>query len=148
MAEWVMLSLLAVVLWGIVGLLQKLSTNYITADAVLIWDRIGYLPLLPWLVATTSLRSLGSRDFLIGILDGITNSLGAWFLYASLESGAKASVAVPLTSLYPLLTVILAVVFLGERVSPLQWVGIGLAVVAGVLMSLETPSARRIESAA
>jgi bacterial/archaeal transporter family protein len=148
MADWLMLSLLSVVLWGIVGLLQKVATNYITADAVLIWDRIGYLPLLPWLLAITSLNNLGSRDFLIGILAGITNSLGAWFLYASLESGAKASIAVPLTSLYPLLTVILAVGFLGERVSPLQWVGIALAVVAGVLMSLETPSAKCTELAA
>jgi len=140
MAEWVTLSLVAVVLWGIVGLLQKVTTNYITADAVLIWDRVGYLCLLPWLLATTSLRNLGSRDFLIGTLDGITNSLGAWFLYASLESGAKASIAVPLTSLYPLLTVLMAVSFLGEKVKPLQWFGIALAVVAGVLMSLETPA--------
>ncbi len=145
MAEWVTLSLIAVVLWGVVGLLQKVTTNYITADAVLIWDRVGYLPLLPWLLATTSLSNLGSRDFLIGTLDGITNSLGAWFLYASLASGAKASIAVPLTALYPLLTVLMAVGFLGEKVKPLQWFGIALAVVAGVLMSLETPAPPRSE---
>jgi transporter family protein len=147
MAEWVTLSLIAVVLWGVVGLLQKVTTNYITADAVLIWDRVGYLCFLPWLVATTSLSNLGSRDFLIGTLDGITNSLGAWFLYASLASGAKASIAVPLTALYPLLTVLMAVGFLGEKVKPLQWFGIALAVVAGVLMSLETPAPSRSEDA-
>jgi bacterial/archaeal transporter family protein len=145
MTDWVALSLVAVVLWGIVGLLQKITTNHITADAVLIWDRVGYLSILPWLLAHTHLNNLGPRDFLIGTLDGVTNSLGAWFLYASLESGAKASIAVPLTSLYPLLTVILAVGFLGERVRPLQWFGIALAVVAGVLMSLETPAPSRTE---
>jgi len=146
MSQWVLLSLLAVVLWGIVGLLQKVTTNYITADAVLLWDRVGYLCLLPWLVATASLSHLGPRDFLIGTLDGITNSLGAWFLYASLRSGAKASIAVPLTSLYPLLTVLMAMGFLGEKVRPLQWFGIALALVAGVLMSLETPAASQTES--
>lgn len=145
MSGWVALSLVAVVLWGIVGLLQKVTTNYITADAVLIWDRVGYLCLLPWLLLTTSLSNLGSRDFLIGTLDGVANSLGAWFLYASLESGAKASIAVPLTSLYPLLTVLMAVGFLGEKVRPLQWFGIGLALIAGVLMSLETPAPSRLE---
>ncbi len=143
MAEWITLSLVAIVLWGIVGLLQKVTTNRITADAVLIWDRIGYLPVLPWLLINNHLNNLTPHDMIIGTLDGITNSLGAWFLYASLESGAKASVAVPLTSLYPLLTVLLAVVFLGERVRPLQWFGITLAVVAGVLMSLETPAPTR-----
>ena len=147
MTESVALSLLAVVLWGIVGLLQKVTTNYITADAVLIWDRVGYLCLLPWLLATTSLSNLGSRDLLIGTLDGIANSLGAWFLYASLESGAKASIAVPLTSLYPLLTVLMAMVFLGEKVRPLQWFGIALALIAGILMTLETPASSRTKDA-
>ncbi len=149
MAEWVTLSMAAIVLWGIVGLLQKVTTNYISPDAVLIWDRIGYLPILPWLLITTSLHHMGPRDVLIGTLVGITNSLGAWYLYASLRSGAKASIAVPLTSLYPLLTVLLAVLFLGEKVRPLQWFGIALALVAGVLMSFETPAAaaRRAEDA-
>jgi transporter family protein len=140
MTDTIALSLIAVMLWGIVGLLQKVTTNYITADAVLIWDRVGYLCLLPWLLATTSLSNLGPRDLLIGTLAGISNTLGAWFLYASLESGAKASIAVPLTSLYPLLTVLMAMGFLGEKVRPLQWFGIALALIAGILMTLETPA--------
>jgi transporter family protein len=145
MADWLMLSLVAMVLWGIVGLLQKVTTNRISADAVLIWDRIGYVVILPLLVIHTHLSNLGPKDIIIGTLDGITNSLGALFLYMSLESGAKASIAVPLTALYPLLTVLLAVALLGERVSPLHWIGIILAVVAAVLMSLETPVPATVE---
>jgi transporter family protein len=147
MTNSVTLTLIAVVLWGVVGLLQKVTTNYITADAVLIWDRVGYLCLLPWLLATTSLSNLGSGDLLIGTLAGIANSLGAWFLYASLESGAKASIAVPLTSLYPLLTVLMAMGLLGEKVKPLQWFGIALALIAGILMTLETPAGSRAKDA-
>ena len=92
MAYWLMLSLVAMVLWGIVGLLQKVTTNRISADAVLIWDRIGYVVILPLLVVHTHLTNLGPKDMIIGTLDGITNSLGALFLYMSLESGAKAFV--------------------------------------------------------
>jgi transporter family protein len=145
MSGWVAFSLIAVCFWGIMGLLQKLSTNYISADSVLIWDRVGYLVLLPWLLGTAYFNNIGPRDVLVGTLVGITNSLGAWFLYASLESGAKASIAVPLTSLYPLLTVLLAVLFLGEKPKPLQWLGIALALVAGVLMSRESGPVSRIE---
>ena len=145
MSGWVAFSLIAVCFWGIMGLLQKLSTNYISADSVLIWDRVGYLVLLPWLLGTVYFNNIGPRDVLVGTLVGITNSLGAWFLYASLESGAKASIAVPLTSLYPLLTVLLAVLFLGEKPKPLQWLGIALALVAGVLMSRESGPVSRIE---
>jgi transporter family protein len=148
MADWLVLSLVAMVLWGIVGLLQKVTTNRISADAVLIWDRIGYVVVLPLLVVNTHINSLGPKDMLIGTLDGITNSLGALFLYMSLESGAKASIAVPLTALYPLLTVLLAVVLLGERVRPLHWVGIILAVVAAILMSFETPAPARAKEPA
>jgi transporter family protein len=145
MADWLLLSLVAMVLWGIVGLLQKVTTNRISADAVLIWDRIGYVVILPLLVVHTHLNNLGPKDMIIGTLDGITNSLGALFLYMSLESGAKASIAVPLTALYPLLTVLLAVALLGERVSRLHWVGIILAVVAAILMSCESPAAATVE---
>lgn len=52
MAEWATFSLVAVVFWGIMGLLQKMTTNYISADSGLIWDRIGYLALLPWLLGS------------------------------------------------------------------------------------------------
>jgi bacterial/archaeal transporter family protein len=142
MSEWVTFSLATIGLWGIMGLLQKLSTNRISADAVFIWSRIGYLPILVWFLIVTSFHNLGAREYAIGIAVGVTNGLGAWYLYASLESGAPASVAIPLTSLYPLLTVLLAVAFLGERPKLLQWVGIALAMLAGHLMSLGSSSPR------
>src|SRR5579872_6921449 len=146
MAEWVIFSLATIVFWGIMGLLQKLSTNWISADSVFIWSRLGYIPVLVWLLVITSLHNLTVRDVGLGVLVGLTNGLGAWYLYASLENGAKASVAVPLTSLYPLLTVLLAVAFLREHPKPLQWVGIGLAIVAGVLMSFESPSEASVDN--
>ena len=139
MSEWIIFSVATILFWGVMGLLQKLSTNWMSADSVFVWSRVGYLLLLLWLLVTTSVHNLSARDVVIGLMAGVTNGLGAWYLYASLQSGAKASVAVPLTSLYPLLTVLLAVVILGERPKILQWAGIGLAVVAGVLMSLESP---------
>ncbi|MGH9328297.1 MAG: EamA family transporter [Terriglobia bacterium] len=148
MSEWMIFSLATIVFWGIMGLLQKLSTNWISADSVFIWSRVGYLMLAIWLLATTSLHNLTGWNIALGIVVGFTNGLGAWYLYASLEQGAKASVAVPLTSLYPLLTVLLAVAFLGEKPKRYQWIGIGLAVVAGVLMSLESEPVKEIKETA
>jgi transporter family protein len=137
MSHWLWLAMIAVVLWGVVGLLQKVTTNHLSADAVLIWDRIGYLLVLPFLLVGLHLGQLGAKDILIGTLDGVINSLGALYLYKSLQSGAKASIAVPLTALYPLLTVVLAVIILGERLNRLHWFGVGLALVASVLISME-----------
>ncbi len=138
MPAWLGYSLLVVVLWGIVGLLQKLGTNRVSADSLLIWLMVGYVLLLPWLLSTTRMSELTTRDTVIGTLAGITNGLGAWCLFASLESGAKASVAIPLTALNPLLTILLALIFLSERLTGLQWFGILLAIVAGAMISYET----------
>jgi transporter family protein len=71
----------------------------------------------------------------------VINGLGSWFLFAALERGAKATVAIPLTALYPLVTVVLAVTFLGETLTPKQWGGLALAIVAAGLLSYETPDA-------
>ena len=138
MPGWLFYSLLVVVLWGIVGLLQKLGTNRVSANSLLIWLMVGYVLLLPWLFLTTRLSELTARDAIIGTLAGITNGLGAWYLFASLENGAKASVAIPLTALNPLLTILLAMIFLSERLSALQWLGVTLAIIAGAMISYET----------
>jgi bacterial/archaeal transporter family protein len=138
MPAWLAYSLLVIVLWGVVGLLQKLGTNRVSANSLLIWLMAGYVLLIPWLLSTTRLSDLTPLDTIIGTFAGITNGLGAWYLFASLESGAKASVAIPLTALNPLLTILLAMIFLSERLTALQWVGIILAITAGVMISYET----------
>ena len=47
--------------------------------------------------------------------------------------GDRLSVVVPLTAVYPLVAVLLGMLFLGERLSLLQWAGIGLTT-AGVML--------------
>jgi transporter family protein len=138
MDDWLFYSLIAVGLWGIVGLLQKLGTNRISADSLLVWLMVGYLILLPWLISNADFTALSTVEVAVGILAGITNGLGAWFLFTALEKGAKASIAVPLTALNPLVTILLALVFLSERLTIVQSVGVILAIVAGVLISYET----------
>ena len=48
---------------------------------------------------------------------------------------AKLSVTVPLTGLYPAITVILAFVFLGERLGVREIAGVSLAIVSVVLLA-------------
>ena len=55
--------------------------------------------------------------------------------YYALEQG-KVSIVVPLTAMYPIVTVILAMVVLREKLSPVQGVGVILAIVAVLLISI------------
>lgn len=139
MAGWIVYALTANVLWGVVGLLQKLGTNRISAESLVVWLTVGYMLLLPGFLMACSITTLPARAVFLGLLVGITNGLGAWFLFAALENGGKASVVVPMTALYPFLTVLLATTFLGESLVPRQWIGIILAMVSAVLISCESP---------
>jgi drug/metabolite transporter (DMT)-like permease len=127
----------AIVLWGVNGLFMKLGTNRISARAMVIWVTAGFLLLLPFLWSVTTLSGLGIAVIGVGLMAGAVNGLGNWAIFASLEKGAKASVAIPLTALYPLCTVVLATAFLGERPNPRQWLGIGLALAGGAMLSYE-----------
>jgi len=138
LSDWLGLSLIAAFFWGIVGLLQKLGTNRVSARSLLVWLTVGFVLFLPWFAWKGSLLAIGARDAMLGILVGLVNGLGSWFLFHALEKGAKASIAIPLTALYPLVTVFLATLLLGESLTPRQWLGVALALGAGAMLSYET----------
>jgi drug/metabolite transporter (DMT)-like permease len=127
----------AIVLWGVNGLFMKLGTNRVSARSMVIWVTAGFLVLLPFMWQATTLSGLGNTVIFVGLIAGAVNGLGNWAVFACLEKGAKASVAIPLTALYPLCTVALATAFLKERPTALQWLGIALAVAAGAMLSYE-----------
>ncbi len=137
MPPWILYSCVVIVLWGLVGLFQKLGASRISARSLLVWLTVGYLLLIPILLVRAHVSGLTWRTAMIGTLGGLTNGLGAWYLFGSLEAGAKASIAVPLTALNPLVTIALALPFLGERLTALQWGGVTAAIVAGVMLSYE-----------
>ncbi|MGP8268556.1 MAG: EamA family transporter [Terracidiphilus sp.] len=141
---WLVYSLIVIFFWGIVGFFQKLGANHSTPDSLMVWTTIGYVVLLPFLFTGSHLTTLPPMAIVVGLLAGFANGLGAWFLLIALNKGAAASVAVPFTALYPLLTIVLAVTFLGEGLTRTQAVGISLALAAAVLLSYEKEAPKEI----
>jgi transporter family protein len=84
--------------------------------------------------------------FWLAVFGGTLNGLGALTSFAALESGGKASIVISLVSLYPLLTVAFAVTVLHEHMTGLQAIGILLAIVAAILLSLEPSSSGKPSS--
>ena len=145
MDTWVFYACVATLCWGVVGLLQKLGTNRVSSRSLLVWLVVGFAAMLPALWRNGDITGLGWRVLLIGLLGGVANGLGSWALFEALERGAKASVAVPLTALYPLVTIVLARIFLAETLTFRQWVGIALAVAGGAMLSYETEEKSVVE---
>ena len=126
-------------------LVHELGTNRVSARSMVIWSA-GFLVLLRFRWRVTTLSGLSTTVIFVGLSSGTVNGLGNWAVFACLEKGAKASVAIPLTALYPLCTVALATAFLKERPTALQWFGIALAVAAGAMLSYEpAPATSREE---
>ena len=136
---WLGFAVAALVLWGVTGVTQKLSTNLISSERSFLW--------FCWAMVAISAAvfifakphwGLGRLVVVCSVAGGALNGLGAWTSFRALESGGKASIVISLISLYPLLTVVLAVLFLGERLTWMQTSGAIIAIAAAILLSIET----------
>jgi bacterial/archaeal transporter family protein len=139
--SWPIFTIAAILTWGTVGYIQKISANLLGPAAVVFWATIGYVvgafALLPYLPAHRPV--LTTSVLMLGLSAGLLNNIANWFLYSALHKGAPASIAIPLTALYPMVTVLLALTLLHESLSLRQGVGAMLAVAGGVLLSYERP---------
>lgn len=132
---WFWPAAVVIISWGIVGLLQKLSTNHLPADSALIWLVVGFLLLEPLMYPGNALFHYSARSLTWAILSGVLNALGAWALLAAMYRGGKASIVSPLTALYPLVVVLVAPILLRESITLLQGLGVACALIAVVLLS-------------
>jgi bacterial/archaeal transporter family protein len=138
MRAWLGFAVLALVLWGITGVTQKLSTNRISSERSFLWFCWAMVALSGAVLLLVRPHSaLGTVVVLCSMAGGALNGLGAWTSFRALESGGKASIVISLISLYPLLTVVLAVLLLHERLTWTQSAGAVTAIAAAILLSLE-----------
>ncbi len=75
------------------------------------------------------------KGVVFGLLAGVMGTLGYVFFILATEKG-KVSIVVPLTATYPVITFLLGVLLLGEKVGIKHVVGTLLAVVGAILLSL------------
>jgi transporter family protein len=80
------------------------------------------------------------RTWLLVAALGLFFGLGNYALLAAFARQGKASVITPLTALYPVVSVPIAVFFLGEKVGAREWVGISFALASVVALSYEKPN--------
>lgn len=138
---WLLWSLVTIVLWGTWGLVSKVASSSMDAYVNQLLYTAGLAPLLIFVAWTVHRRgALEKRDgramgvfwaFFTGILGGVGNI----FFFQAMVVGGKASVVAPVTALFPMITVLLALAFLHERLGRRQWLGLALAFLAIYLLS-------------
>jgi transporter family protein len=137
MPRWLAFSLLTIVCWGAWGAVSKLASDGVDADTNQVLFTLGLLPLM--LLVLRSSRTAAAQGRRAGIgwafLTGILGGTGNVAFFRALVGGGNASIVVPATALFPLVTVLLAVVFLRERLGNAQKLGLVLAMIAIYLLS-------------
>lgn len=143
MPRWLVWSLATIVLWGTWGLVSKIASDGVDAYTNQLLYTAGLLPLLvfvAWTVSRESVEGHAAQKKRAGIrwafLTGILGGVGNLAFFQALVVGGKASIVAPVTALFPMVTVLLAVVFLRERIGRTQWIGLMLAFVAIYLLSV------------
>ena len=135
MESWFIWTILALVTFGFWGFFPKLAVNYINPQSAVIYQVLGGL-----VVGIAALSFVGFKPeahpmgILFGVLTGIMGVLGTLFYYGAASRG-QISVVVSLTALYPVITILLALVFLQETLTLKQVVGLCCAVGAMVLLA-------------
>lgn len=134
--DWYIYVIIGIVFWGVWGFLNKLALRYVDYKTVFLFSGIGiaaatiaFMAVLGFAVQT---HKIGAP---VAILAGALSSAGAIFFYRALARG-KASLVIPLTALYPVITIALSMLLLKERITAMQGIGIAFAIIAGILLAL------------
>lgn len=135
-SDWLWYALATLVLWAVWSLLSKAAANNIPPLQMFVIYIFGNLPVAFLIFAVKRFKiETSRRGWLFGLLSGILSGTGGIAFFAALRYGQSTAVVVTVTSLYPLGTVAVAPWILGERLSRSQWIGVGLALIALVLLA-------------
>ncbi len=134
--EWIVPAILTLVLWGLWGYILKIAGMRLDWREVYFISSLASFTLALMFYLYSKGFSLSLNIYaLYAALAGIMGGLGYLTFMVAVSRG-KASIIIPLTALYPAITAILAVLFLGEKLKPTQLIGIILALIAGILVSI------------
>jgi uncharacterized membrane protein len=134
MAGWIAPALAYVVLLGAGGVTAKLALRTITWQQLVLWVPIAYL------VVAAVLLALGGTSFPLGrggawaAVTAVCAAAALVLFFYALTKG-PASQVTPVTSAYPVVTVIGSALFLSEKITLVRGVGTALIVLGVVLLA-------------
>jgi transporter family protein len=135
---------LTILLWGFWGFFGKLALEKNMAPtsvflAEVVTSAVCAVPVLLILWRKPEAAALYASWNVFGVASGAGLALGLFCYYFALET-SQASILVPLTAMYPAVSVLLSYALLHERPHVSQWVGI-VFVIAGAILLLSGPTA-------
>jgi bacterial/archaeal transporter family protein len=135
--KWFWYSVLSVLCMGGWTLLGKLGTSEIPAPTMQFLYPFGWVPVALACLSVRRFRLERSlRGTLYSVAVGVLGGIGGLAFFAACRTGGNTSAITAATAMYPLITVVLAVLLLHEKLTWVHVIGLAFAAVAFVLFSL------------
>lgn len=135
MRDWILPAAGTFVFWGLWGFIPKLTTRYIDPLSAMVYESLIGLPVGLIILATVSFKpEAHPRGILYASVTGVLGILGALGYLIAVRRGQVTLVS-SFTALSPAFTILLAMLLLGERLVLRQYLGVGLAFVAMLLIA-------------
>jgi uncharacterized membrane protein len=136
--NWLFLSVLVFIMWGLQGYVMKFSNNTMKAESIFMYMAIGALMLAPvaiWMTDFSMPINWGPKGPWLAAGIQILNSIGALTLVYALRYG-KAIVVMPLSGLSPVITIAISLVIYAVVPGSILLVGLIMAGIAILLLSI------------
>jgi bacterial/archaeal transporter family protein len=135
MKIWYFYALTTVLVWGIWGVFSKLASAHSRPRQMLLFQCVGVMAFALVVLLLEKFRIEASlAGFSWSFAAGFFTFIGFLTFFAALEHG-KASTVVTLSALYPVVTILLSILFLHEKLTVRQVAGIVFALIASVLLA-------------
>ena len=140
LASWQFWAILSAVFAALTAIFAKVGVAGINADLATLIRTLIILALIAGIVAATgqwqSPSSISARSWIFLVLSGLATG-ASWLCYfRALKLGEAAKVA-PIDKLSVVLVAVIGVVFLGEKLSLPNWIGIALIAAGAVLVAVK-----------
>jgi transporter family protein len=134
--KWFWYAITSAFCWAGFAISARYGSKELPANMMQFVAAFGFLAFGIVLFATRGFRlEPNKRGWLYGTISGMLLAAGGLALYAAYRGGSNTAVVTTATSLYPMFTVVLAVLFLRERITKRQAIGMLFAVAAIVILS-------------
>ena len=135
---WFVYAVTAGLFWGIWGVVAKLISEDVNPFMNHLLFTGGMLLTIPFVIRKCTLSTFNIKGFIWGCIAGCFAIAGNVAVFYAFTRGGLASVVIPVTNLYPLITIVIAITFFKERLNLVNIAGIILSVPAIILLSGET----------
>lgn len=135
MKHWIVPTVCSFFLWGIWGFLPKLTVLYINPKSAVIYEALGGMILVCIMLILPGFRpEIHPKGIALALTTGLVGFCGALFFLMAVARG-PITLVVTLSALYPVISILLAMVILHESITIRQGIGIALALCSIVLIA-------------